>query len=124
MGVAVAVLQALGVAPLRAPPRPVFRVCGDQALGQQGRMFGCSSSEANFGQIVQTIRIFSSTNMPYRWSDDEEYDWKADTASDAVRMEISLCFGRHKSRESCSAKVDAMLEKWALEKVEEAVFGL
>jgi hypothetical protein len=70
--------------------------------------------QQNFGIICLAN---SSTNRPYIWTDDEEYDYGADPSSDGIRMEISLCFGRHKSREGCSAKVDAMLEKLALEKV-------
>ncbi|KAI1710031.1 hypothetical protein Ddc_13630 [Ditylenchus destructor] len=47
----------------------------------------------------------------YRYSDDREYDPEKDTNSTAVQLEISLCFGLHKSRQSCSAKVDALAEK-------------
>ena len=47
--------------------------------------------------------------------DSEESAAENGQINDDVRMEISLCFGAHKARESCSAKVDAMLEKMAKE---------
>jgi hypothetical protein len=53
--------------------------------------------------------------MPYEWKDDARYEYEQDSDSDVVRFEISLCFGRHKSRESCSDKVDSMLGKLARE---------
>jgi hypothetical protein len=56
----------------------------------------------------------SNPAQSYRFSNDSVYAKDEDLIEETVRMEISLCFGKHKSRESCSGKVDAMVERLAI----------
>lgn len=56
-----------------------------------------------------------SYSRGYKYSDDSEFKIENDKDVNDVRVELSICFGKHKSRESCAAKVDAMVDKFSYE---------
>uniref|UniRef100_A0A915DBF6 Uncharacterized protein n=1 Tax=Ditylenchus dipsaci TaxID=166011 RepID=A0A915DBF6_9BILA len=94
---------------------------GSSAARSASRAGMSSAGGASFGSGIGGVRphvwlyVGSNSRAGYSYQNDEEYERDKDVDSTATRMEISLCFGKHKSRESCSAKVDAMMEKLSTE---------
>jgi len=93
-----------------------------------GRSAAAGSSRAGIGGTRPFVWVYVGGGGYHHggmapaqaYARDKDFNPDSDTNSESIRIEVSICFGRHKSRESCSAKVDSMVEKFAYEKFEQS----